>query len=165
MLPRISFRNGFAAGLVLALALGLYLFFLWQPRRQVQLHSKHFLRAVERKSWSKAGDFLDAQYRDQWEQDRGAVLARLREVARYLRNFHVQIEGVPIIRVSEGQGDWRGRITVEADENEASVLVKARINALETPFALRWQQRSRKPWDWKLVSVTNPDLKLPAGSF
>ncbi|MBA2241405.1 MAG: hypothetical protein H0W04_00725 [Chthoniobacterales bacterium] len=86
---RPGFLNGFSAGLVLALVLGIYLFFLWQPRRQVYLHNEHFLRAIEQKSWSKVRDFMDKGYQDQWGQDRELVLSRLLEVLRALRNFRI----------------------------------------------------------------------------
>jgi hypothetical protein len=36
-----------------------------------------------------------------------------------------------------------------------------RINSLSTPFDLRWRHVSGKPWDWKLIAVSNSQLELP----
>ncbi len=44
-------------------------------------------------------------------------------------------------------------------------MVKERVNVLETPFELRWQQQSGKPWDWKLVRVMNAGLEATADGF
>jgi hypothetical protein len=41
-------------------------------------------------------------------------------------------------------------------------VVKERVNSLTTPFELQWRHISRKPWDWKLVRVSNPELDIPA---
>lgn len=161
---RISFRNGFYAGVIVSIALGIYLFFLWQPRRQVQLHSEHLLHAVEKKKWSATEKFMSENYHDQWMQDRGAALSRLREVVRYMPNLRLQRQEL-LVHAADGRGEWRGRITVEADANEVSAFVKERVNALRTPFELQWQQQSGKPWDWKLVRARNADLKISAEAF
>lgn len=158
---RITFRKGFYAGLALALAIGIYLHFLWQPRRQVQLHTKHFLQAVEQKRWGNVAGFIAENYHDQWGQDRELTLARLKEVLHYLRNLRISQEEL-LVWGGDKRGEWRGRITIKADASEVSESVQDRVNALATPFELRWQQ-SGKPWDWQLIGVTNAALQLPDG--
>jgi len=156
----ISFRNGFIAGLLLAAVAGIWLFQLWQPERQVALHSSHLLRALETKDWSEIGEFLATDYQDQWGQDRTLLLARLRQVLAYTR--HVRIEApLPVTRVAGEEGSWRARVTFEADPNEVTDFIRARVNGLEEPFELRWRRQTRWPWDWKLVRVSNPALELP----
>jgi hypothetical protein len=41
-------------------------------------------------------------------------------------------------------------------------LLKERVNSLATPFELVWRRVSAKPWDWKLVHVSNSTLEIPA---
>ena len=57
------------------------------------------------------------------------------------------------------------RITVEADENEITALIKERVNHLDTPFVFEWRKASGKPWDWKLTRVSNDALELPEANF
>ncbi len=92
----MNFRNGVYAGLLLALILGVYLFQLWQPTRQVQLHSEHLIDAVQAKNWNALDRFLDEDYRDQWNQDRVLVLSRLRQVLHFARHLRV-IADSPIV--------------------------------------------------------------------
>jgi hypothetical protein len=40
-----------------------------------------------------------------------------------------------------------------------------KINKLPTPFQLEWRQFSGKPWDWKLVAVSNPAFEIPAEMY
>lgn len=155
-----SFRTGLYIGLVVAVGLGLYLFQLWEAGHQVRLHSEHLLRALEKKQWSKVENFLDPAYADQWEHDRATVVTRLRQVLPYARNLRIHAREV-IVRAAEGEGDWRARVTLEAEPNEVSTFIQQRVNTLDAPFELRWRRVSKKPWDWKLVRVTNPALRLP----
>lgn len=163
MITRASFRNGFYAGLLVALAVGVYLLQLWQPDRQLELHSAHFLQAVETKDFGALESFIDAAYADQWGHDRALLLTRMRAVLRYTRNLRLEArEALPL--PNGDTGEWRARITASGDDNELVVLIKERINSLHEPFHLQWRRKSWKPWDWKLTGVTNAALELPAGS-
>jgi hypothetical protein len=101
-------------------------------------------------------------YRDQWGHDRTAVLERTKLVARYARGLRINAIGSNV-QVENRTGQWRAYISVEGDkDNEAVALIKERVNTVKTPFELEWQRGSGKPWDWKLVSVRNSELELPA---
>ena len=155
------FREGFYLGLSLALAAALFLLWLWRPERQVRLHSEHLLGAIEHKSWSAVADFVADNYRDQWQNDRARLLERMREVLRYLRGLRIEPSNVTV-RVDRRCGYWTAKITIAAEQGEAVELVKERVNSLTTPFELEWRRLSGKPWDWKLVRVSNTSLELPA---
>jgi hypothetical protein len=159
----MPFRNGFyLGGAVVAVALGLFLICLWQPESQVRKHSTHLFDAVTAKNWTKFETFLGDDYRDQWGNDRGTVSERIRRVFRYAD--HIRVRAVaPDIRIEGRTVYWRARIVIEeGDNNEIATEIKARVNNLTTPFELEWHRVSRKPWDWKLVVVSNRELALPA---
>lgn len=157
----MSFRNGFYLGLVSVVALGLFLVRLWQPELQVRKHSEHLLEAIIDKDWDEFESFLAEDYRDQWGHDRTAVLERTRAVARYARGLQFDVVA-PNARIDGQVGYWRAFISIDGDkDNEVIALMKERVNTLKTPFELEWHRRSGKPWDWKLVSVRNPELELP----
>ncbi len=156
-----SFRNGFYAGLLMAIVAGIYLLQLWQPERQIELHSLHLLRAIERNDAGAIGDFIDSDYKDQWQHDRPLLLARLRAVLRYTRNLHLKPREPLVVPTSSGP-EWRARITASGDENEVMRMITDRINPLNEPFRLQWRKQSWKPWEWKLVHASNEALDLPA---
>jgi hypothetical protein len=43
--------------------------------------------------------------------------------------------------------------------------IKHRVNSLSAPFQLQWRRQSSKPWDWKLVRVSNRELKIDSEGF
>src|SRR5690349_19532500 len=47
-------------------ALVLFLWWRWQPERQVRLHTAHFLKSVERRNWNSMQNFLADDYTDRW---------------------------------------------------------------------------------------------------
>ena len=156
------FRNGFYAGLLGAIILWLYLFQLWQPEKQIRLHTMQLISTIEENDWSHVVLFIDPAYADEWGNDRNLLIARLRQVLPYARNLQVKTRRA-WVQVAKAEGTWTAWITIEADRNEISEMIKERVNRLDEPFELTWRRGSRKPWDWKLVRVNNPALQLSPG--
>ena len=153
-------RDGFYLGLALTLGLAVFLMWLWQSERQVTQHTQNFFRAIERKDWPRAGDFIAPDYQDQWGNQRTVVLERMREVFRYLRNVQLT-PSQTAIRIDNGSAHWQGHIAINGDRGEVMDVVKARVNSLTAPFDLEWRRLSAKPWDWQLLRVSNPELAIP----
>jgi hypothetical protein len=158
-----TFRFGFYLGLALAIAVGLYLARLWSAERQVQLHTQHLVQSLEGRNWTKFTSFLADEYKDQWGQDRPLVLQRSRALFGYLRGIRIVSTGAQV-QAGRRAGFWRGKIDIKGAENsELASMVKERVNRLNSPFTLEWRQISWKPWDWKLLRVSNEALELPQG--
>jgi hypothetical protein len=159
---RFTFRNGFIGGVILALGLGIYLLWLWQPDDQVQLYSDHFMRAVEARDWNAAQNTIASDYEDDWGNNRARLLERMRAVLQFTRNMRIR-SIAPNTLIEGSTGTWMARIEVEGGEGEVMAAIKQRINPLTTPFKLQWHRQSAKPWDWKLIRVSNRELQLPGG--
>lgn len=157
---RIIFRDGFFVGATLAIAAGIYFAWLWQAQHQVRLHTAHFLRNIDTKNWEAVAADVSPDYRDDWNNDRALLTARLRE----LLGGRGQIEIVAHdsdLHIEQRDAFFRAKMTIEGD-GEIVSIIKERVNPLSTPFELLWRRQSIKPWDWKLVRVSNAELQLPA---
>ena len=155
------FRGGFYGGLIAAILLGSFLIWLWRPERQVRRHTENFFHAIEHKNWAGAADLIGSDYHDQWGDDRSRVLERVREGFRYVRGIRVTAFSVTV-RAERRRAEWKGRIWIDGTESEIMESLKERVNSLATPFELEWHHVSAKPWDWKLVHVSNSTLEIPA---
>jgi hypothetical protein len=155
----MSFRNGFYAGLVVAVIWAIYLMRLWQGERQVELHSVHLLAQIEKKNWKAVGEFIGNDYQDRWGNDRALLLERLREVFRALPNTRIEFSGATR-RTQEGRGYWSAKINVKGS-GEFADFIQGRVNSLESPFEFEWQRGATWPWDWKLIAVRNPAFEIP----
>ena len=159
---RLPFRYSFYGGVGAALVMGLFLIWLWQPERQINRHTENLLRKIEQKNWAAVADFIANDYAYEWGNDRATLLEKMREVFRYLRNVRIDAVGSRV-NIDNRHGVWRAKISIEGDSGEVMALVKERVNLLPTPFELEWRRTSGKPWDWKLVRVSNSSLKISAG--
>jgi hypothetical protein len=160
----ISFRGGFYCGLALALCIGLYLIWLWRPEHQIRRHTENFFHAIERKDWTAAADFIGSDYRDQWGDDRARVLERMREGFRYVRGPRIMASS-PGVQVEPRRAMWTGKIMVYGIDNDVMELLDERVNSLPAPFELEWHRLSGKPWDWKLVRVSNSTFEIPGDVY
>lgn len=161
---RFTFRQGFIGGAAVAFAIGVYLFWLWQPEHQVELHTEHFLRNIERHDFADIEDAVANDYQDDWSDNRERLLERMREILRFTRNMRINAVA-PAISVEGRDASWLAIVKVDGDENEVMAEIKQRINPLSTPFKLQWHQQSGKPWDWKLTRVSNRELKIDAAGY
>jgi hypothetical protein len=160
---RFEFRIGLAIGLAATLAIALYCVWLWDAERQVARHTENLFHKIEQKKWSAVADFVADDYVDQWKQDRALVLERMRLVLGYAHHFQINATDVDCKIDNNGLGVWRGKITIDSDDAELMTVVKQHLDSLTEPFELRWRHLSGKPWDWKLVRVSNSELEIPAG--
>lgn len=158
------FRTGFYGGLSVVLLIGMFLLWLWQPERQINRHTENFFHAIEHKDWERAADFIGNDYQDQWGYDRPRLLERAREVFRYLRGVRISSSRVTL-RIDQSRAWWTAIVMIEADEGEVAATIKGRVNSLSTPFELEWRRLSQKPWDWKLVRISNSTLEIPADAY
>lgn len=159
-----TFKISFYAGALLAVIVGLRLAQLWQSDNQVRLHSEHFLEQIAERDWSGAGDFIAADYRDDWGHDRKEILNRLHLVLRIFSSLTIE-PGNPQVSAAAPSGWWSAKIRISGSGSEFAPEIVERVNGLTEPFVLHWQRQSWRPWDWKLVKVSNPGLEISGPGF
>jgi hypothetical protein len=157
----ITFRGALTGILAVALCIGVYLFWLWRPEHQVRLHAENFFHAIDDRNWETVADFIGDDYRDQWNDNRARLLERMREGFRWVRGSRITATN-PLVRVETSRATWVGRITVSSSDDGVMEVLDQRVNRLPAPFELEWHHVSGKPWDWKLVRVSNPSFQIPA---
>lgn len=157
----ITLRGAIIGLLAGALCTGSFLFWLWRPEHQIRVHTQHFFNAIDGRNWETVGEFIGENYRDQWDDDRTRVLDRMREGFRWMPGSTITAPDA-VVQVGTQRAIWTGKINVYSSDDGVMQLLDERVNRLPTPFELEWHQTSGKPWDWKLVRVSNPAFQIPA---
>jgi hypothetical protein len=67
-----------------------------------------------------------------------------------------------VVNAEARRAIWSGKITVYSSDDGVMDALDQRVNKLPTPFELEWHRVSAKPWDWKLVRVSNSGFEIPA---
>ena len=160
----ITLRGAIIGLLTVVLLIGLYLFWLWRPEHQVRLHTEHFFHAIDARDWESVPDFIGEDYRDQWDDNRTRLLERLREGFRWMRGSTITAPDT-LVHVKTTQAIWIGKINVHSSDDGVMQLLDEHVNKLPAPFQLEWHHISAKPWDWKLVRVSNPAFQIPADAY
>ncbi len=136
------------------LALALWLAWLWQPERQVRLHTAGLLKAIERRNWNKVQDQFADNYSDRWGHDKAFVLSGLHQVFGSFVFLKIEHEN---LSVSAASGSTITRVKMSGQGSVVAQYVMTKVNGLGEPFTFTWLRRG-KPWDWQLTSVDHPTL-------
>ena len=136
-----------------------FCFLLWQPDRQIRRHHELLLEAVGDRRFGRVEEFLAEDYSDPWNESGKVALKRLREVLRQYFTLTLWEERIGL-EVHDGTGTVSAHVRVDGRGTALAEVATKRVNELSEPFLFRWRKESWKPWDWKLVRVENPDLRL-----
>jgi len=148
---------------VIFVAWVLYSLWLWQPARQVRKHQEHFIAAVGTRNWSRVEEFIDARYSDRWGHDKTFVLRESREVFRQFFALSIQSD-VTSCAISGDAGMVTAKLKIAGTGTAIAEYAKEAVNGLGEPFVFEWTRRSWLPWDWKLMRVDQPQLRLDHGN-
>ncbi len=159
-----TFKISFYAGALFAAIAGLWLAQLWQAEKQVRLHSEHFLEQIALRDWSDAGDFIATDYQDDWGHDRKEILNRLRLVLRFFTSLTISPAN-PQVSANAPSGWWSAKVQIAGTGSEFAPEIIERVNGVTEPFVLHWRRQSWRPWDWKLVRVSNPGLEISGRGY
>lgn len=135
---------------------------LWQPERQVRLHTVHFFKAVEGRKWDTVRKFVAEDYSDRWGHDKENVMSEARTVFGQFLFLTIQSEPEPAT-IGGHRAEIRTPVKIAGQGSPIAALVMERINTLPTPFLFVWRQRSWQPWDWELARIDHPELEIESG--
>ena len=104
---------------------------------------------------------IDPAYSDRWGYTRSTAI---RDARQWIGQFFVLTVTVTPAgdQLTPDGGTVTERWSIDGTGTEGAMMVKDRVNALQSPFVFQWKHRSWKPWDWTLIRLDNPDLYLEA---
>jgi hypothetical protein len=145
---------------VLVLLAALWSRWWLKPERQIPRAQARLLSCIEKRDFSAMAGLLANDYRDRWQQDRVTVMERSREVFGQFAMLTIE-RGARGLHAESGNWFLAEAIRIEGLGGPLAMAARDAVNALREPFVTEWVQRSWKPWDWELKSVTQPELELP----
>jgi hypothetical protein len=135
-----------------------WLFLLWRPARQVELHTLNLLERASARDWPAVEAMMAADYRDAWGHDRASAIDEARQLFSHF--FALQIVALAPLRIT--------------DENEA-LAVSAPVGVFGSGTAVAqavieevreargdavfvWRRVGGWPWQWALAEVRHAEL-------
>lgn len=144
--------------LLLLLAWGVWLVRLWQPARQVELHTLNLLDRASARDWSAVEAMMAPDYSDPWNADRSAAIDEARKLFSHF--FALQITPLETPAISESTDGWQavGRIGIFGSGTAVAHAVMEEVRAAEGPFIFRWRKSGTWPWQWTLSATGHESL-------
>lgn len=139
--------------------LALFAAWLWQPERQVRLHQKHFLQAVERRNWRKVESFLSPDYLDQWGFNAHRLGPSMEEGFSQFLFLSIE-QRLEECAVHGDSGSTKVTVRVKGSGGPMAQQAMSAVNALRKPFTFTWRRESGSLSDWRLERVENEELTL-----
>jgi hypothetical protein len=135
-----------------------WLFLLWRPARQAELHTLNLLERASARDWPAVEAMMAADYRDAWGHDRASAIDEARQLFSHF--FALQIVALAPLRIT--------------DENEA-LAVSAPVGVFGSGTAVAqavieevreargdavfvWRRVGGWPWQWALAEVRHAEL-------
>ncbi len=140
------------------LALMLWLWWLWSPPRQAELHTWNFLSRVSSQNWVAAGEMMAPDYRDAWHADREQALRGAEELGRHFFTLQIGPVAPVTIRVEGAVVFSSAQLGIYGAGTPAAGIIMDEIRALKDPFVFRWRKGGPWPWQWTLVEIEQAEL-------
>jgi hypothetical protein len=165
-IPRPT-RRSILIGLGIVLALAAFLGLPWlSPERGVQRTWSAVLTAIEDNDRPALAALLGPDYRDGFDLDREAALELAATVRGQFLVCTVRRERPELVMATDNRAAT-ARAVLRLGGNGTPVATAAiqASAASQTPTTFRFRRNSWKPWDWRLVSVENPDAARGLARF
>lgn len=131
----------------------------FSPDRQLDKAFARLIAAAENRDFKSLRELMAPDYRDQWKMDREQALGAASDA---LGTFLV-LRIVPENLSGSRQGTAAviaARLRLSGRANAVGGAILEQVNALEDDFQFAWRRKSWKPWDWKLVSLSQNEIQF-----
>ncbi len=141
--------------LVAALALGLPRL---SPERGVERAWAGLVRAIEKNDRERLTAYLTEDYKDAFGLGREQAVELVASVRGQFVVCTIRRERpMRELRDDKRAAVTRALIRVEGQGSPVAAAVVQTAQSTQTPTEFRWRRDTWKPWDWRLVSVDNPE--------
>jgi hypothetical protein len=151
-----------ALGIALA-AWVIWLFLLWQPARQIELHTLNLLARSSARDWPAVEAMMAPGYRDARHEDRASAVAAGREWTSHFFALQIVPLGDLPVNVSGDEGQASGALGVFGSGTYVAQAVMDAARELREPFVFRWRKSGRWPWQWQLTGIAQTELAARYG--
>ena len=147
-------------GVAVSMVIVTFLIVRWQPDRQLGHRWEGFLDAFSTRRWGAVDGFLSPDYQDAWGHTRLNLKHRATYDLREFTNLEVRAESVTIVR-SGKSATISAVVRITGSGGYQAERTRRAVNRVFSASQFEWKRHSWRPWDWRLVSVENPEIDLP----
>jgi hypothetical protein len=156
MVVRASWLGAVLAALLVTWLV--WLFLLWQPARQVELHTLNLLARASARDWPAVEAMMAPDYADAWGHDRAASIDEARGLFSHFFALHIVALEPPRI---DGNGDTLLAEAPVGVFGTGTAVAQAVIEEVRTAggkAVFVWRKSGSWPWQWSLTALRHDRL-------
>lgn len=146
-----------ACGGILLVAVLSWIVWLMLPGVQLERRFDQFIAAASNRNWKKVSALMADDYRDAWANGREQAVRDASEVLRHFVVLQITAEDPQFDR-QDRQATVTARLHFDGRGTPIGESIKDYVNNLQQDFQFAWERKSWKPWDWKLVTINQPEI-------
>ena len=135
-----------------------WLFLLWRPARQVELHTLNLLERASAREWPAVEAMMAADYRDAWGHDRASAIDEARQLFSHF--FALQIVALEPLRIT-GENEAlavSAPVGVFGSGTAVAQAVIEEVREARGDAVFVWRRVGGWPWQWALAEVRHAEL-------
>lgn len=127
-----------------------FLFHLWSPERQAELHTLNLLRLASSRDWSAVAGMMSPGYSDDWNHDLAGAIDDARQLFGHFFVLEIAPLEQPQVAVDGGTVSVAAHLGVFGSGTPVAEAVMEEVRGLRQPFVFRWTKCGTWPWQWEL---------------
>ena len=143
---------------VLVAVWAIWLFLLWQPGRQIELHTSNLLARASDRDWAAVTTMISPDYRDAWGHGREESLGKADEVFNQFFTLKILPTGPMDIRVDDGVATNAVPLGIFGSGTPIAHAAMDEVREAGGSFVFRWRKAGNWPWQWLLVEAGHAEL-------
>ena len=135
-----------------------WLFLLWRPARQVELHTLNLLERASAREWPAVEAMMAADYRDAWGHDRASAIDEARQLFSHF--FALQIVALAPLRITDENEALAvsAPVGVFGSGTAVAQAVIEEVREVRGDAVFVWRRVGGWPWQWALAEVRHAEL-------
>lgn len=127
------------------------------PGRRLAAAQEQLIQAASARNWDKVKELMAEDYRDGWGYDRDQAVKAGSDVLMNFLTLEITEEDASVERRGR-EATISTRLRLRGRGNALGETIMEHANSFEGHFQFAWSRKSWKPWDWKLVSISQPEI-------
>ena len=135
-----------------------WLFLLWRPARQAELHTLNLLERASARDWPAVEAMMSADYRDAWGHDRALAIAEARQLFSHF--FALQIVTLAPLRITKESEALAvsAPVGVFGSGTAVAQAVIEEVRDARGDAVFVWRRAGGWPWQWALAEIRHEEL-------
>lgn len=135
-----------------------WLSLLWQPARQVELHTLNLLARASARDWPAVEAMMSPHYADAWGHDRAAAIGQARELFSHFFALQIVALEPPRIDVDDEARLAKAPVGVFGTGTAVAQAVIEEVRAAGGEAVFVWRKSGSWPWQWSLDGLRHDRL-------